>query len=330
MDRRASHRPAGVRDRRGIGHRRRERRDTQHRRMERLRGQSVPGSPGKVYALMKVKVSVLVPAKNEEENLPPLSRIGRRGRMRSLSSIRGARIAQRKLRRPMARAWRNLIIRHGGYPKKKNWALEHLRYGTSGYFSSMPMRRMPGGSGGRRFANIVEKPGGHDGYWINRRFQFIGKWMRHAYYPNWNLRLFRRSKGRFEKMTETDTDSGDVEIHEHVLVDGTAGRLRCEMEHYAFPSGRGLRRKAQPVLELGGARCAGKHAGSGSEAAIGDAKFRAGAPSSDGRTGCRSGHGCGFFIFICGSEDFWMAGRDIISQDCMHSMNSCAWQRGMS
>jgi len=60
--------------------------------------------------------------------------------------------------------------------------------------------------------------------------------MKHAYYPNWNMRLFRREKGRFEKLCDGDTKSGDVEIHEHVIIDGSTGRLRAEMEHYAFPT----------------------------------------------------------------------------------------------
>ena len=60
--------------------------------------------------------------------------------------------------------------------------------------------------------------------------------MKHAYYPNWNLRLFRRAKGRFEKISEAETRSGDVEIHEHVVITGTTGRLSCEMDHYPYPS----------------------------------------------------------------------------------------------
>jgi hypothetical protein len=76
----------------------------------------------------------------------------------------------------------------------------------------------------------------NDGYWINRRFMFMGRWLRHAYYPNWNLRLFRHSLGRYEKLTDVATASGDNEVHEHVVVQGPTGRLRCEIDHYAFPS----------------------------------------------------------------------------------------------
>jgi hypothetical protein len=60
--------------------------------------------------------------------------------------------------------------------------------------------------------------------------------LRHSYYPNWNLRLFRHALGRYEKLTSAETKSGDNEVHEHVIVNGPTGRLRCEMDHYAFPS----------------------------------------------------------------------------------------------
>ena len=74
------------------------------------------------------------------------------------------------------------------------------------------------------------------GYWINRRFMFMDRWLQHAYYPNWNLRLFRHRLGRYEKLTDADTRSGDNEVHEHVIVQGKTGHLRSEMDHYAFPS----------------------------------------------------------------------------------------------
>ena len=40
------------------------------------------------------------------------------------------------------------------------------------------------------FAQAIADAGDIAGYWINRRFMFMGRWLRHAYYPNWNLRLF--------------------------------------------------------------------------------------------------------------------------------------------
>jgi glycosyltransferase involved in cell wall biosynthesis len=124
---------------------------------------------------------------------------------------------------------------NGTWPKKKNWALENLPFRNDWIFVLDADEVLPP-EAAREFAEAIARPGSIVGYWINRRFMFMGKWLRHSYYPNWNLRLFRHSSGRYEKLTGADTQSGDNEVHEHVIVEGATGRLRCEMDHYAFPT----------------------------------------------------------------------------------------------
>jgi len=123
----------------------------------------------------------------------------------------------------------------GGWPKKKNWALANLPFENEWVLLLDADEALLQGSE-QEIAAAVQADDSIDGYWINRRFMFLGKWLKHAYYPNWNLRLFKHCRGRFEKLVEGETDSGDVEIHEHVVVDGWTGRLGTELEHYAFPS----------------------------------------------------------------------------------------------
>jgi glycosyltransferase involved in cell wall biosynthesis len=181
----------------------------------------------------KVPLSVIVPVKNEAANLPRcLASIpwadevvvvdsGSADGTQKIALESGARIEQ--------------FHYQGGYPKKKNWTLENLSLKHEWVFFLDADETLPP-EAAAEIGKIVGSPGGPDGYWINRRFQFMGRWMNHAYYPNWNLRLFRRDKGRFEKIADSGAGSGDVEVHEHVLVDGATGRLRAEMAHYAFPS----------------------------------------------------------------------------------------------
>ena len=61
-----------------------------------------------------------------------------------------------------------------------------------------------------------------DGFYLNRRFWFLGGWINHCgYFPSWNLRLFRHRLGRYEQINTSDSArSGDNEVHEHVLLDG--------------------------------------------------------------------------------------------------------------
>ena len=124
---------------------------------------------------------------------------------------------------------------NGTWPKKKNWALENLPFRNEWVFILDADEVLPP-EAEAEFREAIANAGAIAGYWINRRFMFLGRWLRHAYYPNWNLRLFRHSLGRYEKLTEPRHDSGDNEVHEHVVMQGPTGRLRCEMDHYAFPS----------------------------------------------------------------------------------------------
>lgn len=138
-----------------------------------------------------------------------------------LAEERGARVVQFQF--------------NGTWPKKKNWALENLPFRNEWVFILDADEVLPL-EAEEEFRRIVNSPNACAGYWINRRFMFMGQWLRHAYYPNWNLRLFKYRLGRYEKLTDVNTASGDNEVHEHVIVQGETGRLRCEMDHYAFPS----------------------------------------------------------------------------------------------
>jgi len=181
----------------------------------------------------RVPVSVIVPIKNEAANLA-----------RCLGSIRWADeifVVDSQSADDSAR----IVQQHGArleqfhfngtWPKKKNWALENLPFKNDWVFILDADEVLPP-EAEHEFAAAIANAGEIAGYWINRRFFFLGRWLRHAYYPNWNLRLFRHSSGRYEKLTDLQTDSGDNEVHEHVVVKGPTSRLKCEMDHYAFPS----------------------------------------------------------------------------------------------
>lgn len=181
----------------------------------------------------KVPVSVLVPIKNEATNL-----------RRCLDSIEWAdeifvvdsQSTDGSL--VVAQEYGAQVVQfhfNGTWPKKKNWALENLRFRNEWIFILDADEVLPPAAE-EEFARAIANAGETVGYWINRHFMFMGRWLRHSYYPNWNLRLFRHSLGRYEKLTDANTHSGDNEVHEHVIVRGPTGRLCCEMDHYAFPS----------------------------------------------------------------------------------------------
>jgi glycosyltransferase involved in cell wall biosynthesis len=124
---------------------------------------------------------------------------------------------------------------NGTWPKKKNWSLENLSFKNEWILILDADEVLPP-EAANEIGNAISEAGRIAGYWINRHFMFLGRRLRHSYYPNWNLRLFRHALGRYERLTNAETKSGDNEVHEHVIVNGPTSRLRCEMEHHAFPS----------------------------------------------------------------------------------------------
>lgn len=125
---------------------------------------------------------------------------------------------------------------NGVWPKKRNWALANIPFKHEWVFVFDADEVMPEGAAEefRRIATGDDQ--GCNGFWINRRFMFMGRWLKHAYFPNWNMRLFRHKVTRYERLTEGNTSSGDNEVHEPVLVEGRTGFLKVQMDHYAFPS----------------------------------------------------------------------------------------------
>lgn len=121
------------------------------------------------------------------------------------------------------------------FPKKKNWALANVPFAHEWVFI-LDADEVLAPELEAEIRALVTAPGeARNGFWINRRFFFLGRWLRHAYFPNWNLRLLRHRVARFERMAQAETQSGDNEVHEHLIVEGATGRLRGLMDHYAFP-----------------------------------------------------------------------------------------------
>jgi glycosyltransferase involved in cell wall biosynthesis len=181
----------------------------------------------------RVPVSFLIPVKNEAANLPRcLASIAWADEIwvidsqstdatAEIATTAGARVVQFHF--------------NGRWPKKRNWALETIAFTHEWVFIIDADETLPP-EAEEEVREIVTGSGEHAAYWVNRRFMFLGRWLNHAYYPNWVLRFFKHRQARYERLTDAPMNSTDNEVHEPMVVDGSTGRLRCEMAHYAFPT----------------------------------------------------------------------------------------------
>ena len=64
-----------------------------------------------------------------------------------------------------------------------------------------------------------------DGYSFPRRSYYLGRWINHGgWYPDYKLRLFKKSKGRW----------GGQDPHDKVILKGTSTRLKGEILHFVY------------------------------------------------------------------------------------------------
>lgn len=180
----------------------------------------------------KIPVSVLIPAKNEESNLPAcLTSVARATEVFVVDSQSSDRSVE------IAKSYGAKVVEfhfNGRWPKKKNWSMENLPLCNEWVLIVDCDERITPELW-EEIATAIQQPD-YDGYYLNRRVFFLGKWIRHGgKYPDWNLRLFRHQKGRYENLTtEEIPNTGDNEVHEHVILQGPVGYLKNDMLHEDF------------------------------------------------------------------------------------------------
>ncbi len=181
----------------------------------------------------RVPLSVLVPVKNEAANLwaclASVSFAQEVVVVDSASTDGTTAIAEAAGARVVQFVW------NGKFPRKKNWALENVLWQNEWILIVDADERVTPQLE-REIREAIRRTD-MDGFYLNRRFWFLGGWINHCgYFPSWNLRLFRHRLGRYEQIEIGDNlVSGDNEVHEHVLLNGRAEYLSAPMEHYAFP-----------------------------------------------------------------------------------------------
>ena len=182
---------------------------------------------------VSLPLSVIVPVRNEARNLP-----------RCLESLRGvgevyvidSQSADHTVE--IARSFGAHAVQfhyQGGWPKKRQWAMDTLPL-TYDWILLVDADEALTPELAEEIKQAIEDPR-FDGYYIALQMFFLGRALRHSGAGFYKLSLFRRGKGRFEcRLKDQDISMCDMEVHEHVVVEGRTAKLRNPLLHHNVES----------------------------------------------------------------------------------------------
>jgi glycosyltransferase involved in cell wall biosynthesis len=198
--------------------------------MERLE-EATPPQTSASPALLPV--SVIVPVRNESRNLGRcLESLGEVGEVYVVDSESTDATAE------LAQSHGAKVVQFhysGGWPKKRQWAMDTLPLAYDWVFLVDADEAMTPELA-EEIRQAINDPS-MNGYYVALRMFFLGRPLRHSGASFYKLSLFRRGKGRFEcRLKEQDQSMCDMEVHEHVLVEGHTAKLRNPLLHHNVES----------------------------------------------------------------------------------------------
>ncbi len=189
--------------------------------------------PQQVTPTGKLPVSVIVAARNEEKNLPRCLEA-----LRDVGEVYVIDSESTDATPEIARSFGAKVVQfhyQGGWPKKRQWAMENLPLQFDWIFLVDADEALTPELA-EEIRRSIENPD-FSGYYISLRMHFLGRVLRHGDANFWKLSLFRRGKGRYEcRLRDQDTSMADMEVHEHVVVNGPVRRLENPLIHHNVES----------------------------------------------------------------------------------------------
>lgn len=176
----------------------------------------------------RLPITVLVAARNEVLNLPHcLASVVRAERSivldsnstdgtQAIARMHGAELVQFEYT--------------GGYPKKRQWALDGLTIATP-WILLLDADEVVPEPLWHEIGRAITQPDAPDAFLITKGFHFLGRRLRHGGFSHAAVLLFRNGAARFERLFDGDARGLDMEVHERVLVEGRIARLDTPLIH---------------------------------------------------------------------------------------------------
>jgi len=172
-------------------------------------------------------ISIVIPVKNEETNLSlcleTVKGFDEVIVVDSESTDKTRQIAEKYGRKVVNFKW------DGKFPKKRNWVLKTVPLKNEWVlFLDADERVTP-----EFILEVVRilPTTQHNAFWLGYREWSLEKLLRHGD-PMWKTALLRIGKGEYEHIPEERWSSLDMEIHEHLVVEGSIGVIHARLEHH--------------------------------------------------------------------------------------------------
>jgi glycosyltransferase involved in cell wall biosynthesis len=180
-----------------------------------------------------IAVTVVIPTRNEARHLTRCLEA-----IRCFSEVYVVDSQSTDSTVDIARAFGAEVVQfhyHGGWPKKRQWALDSLPF-QNDWVLLLDADEVLTPDLANEIREAIRDP--HlFGYRVFLRLNFLGRELRFGGNGFWKLSLFRRGKGHFEcRLKDQDQSMSDIEVHEHVIVDGRVGKLQQVLPHHNVES----------------------------------------------------------------------------------------------
>ena len=181
----------------------------------------------------RIPVSVIIPTRNEAKNLARCLQ-----RLRNVDEVFVVDSQSTDDTVEIARLQGAHVVQfhyQGGWPKKRQWAMNSLPIAND-WILLLDDDEVLTPELSEEISSAIQNSA-IDGYSLLLRTWFLGRALRHGDVGLWKLALFRRGKGRFEcRLKDQDPSMADMEVHEHVIVEGATARLRNPLIHHNVES----------------------------------------------------------------------------------------------
>lgn len=174
----------------------------------------------------KIPVSVVIPVKNEEKNLPQCLSL-----LKDFSEVIVVDSHSTDSTPQIVREYGYRLIDflwNGQFPKKRNWVLRNIPLQNTWVLFLDADESVTDD-----FVACVRKKIAQTdccGFWIYYNDHFMGRQLKHGVKMR-KLALFRKDKGEYEYIDEHAWSHLDMEIHEHPIIDGKVEVLPVPLIH---------------------------------------------------------------------------------------------------